>query len=198
MVNILQAIKLTFGSVWGWLGIIVGAVSLINLGVMYFEVGIGPVLERVVETYKAVVHIGIFDRLLFWLPWDLPPWAKDAAALYSVFAAANWRASYLSPDTVARWLIPFFALGWPLNLWYVFVDARRARRYMEENSAHRRTAEKTREYSEDAKISAFVDREYDEADASLYRMVLLAMVVGVNLIVVPVIAIIFVVVSSGL
>jgi hypothetical protein len=35
-----QAIKLTFGSVWGWLGIIVNALSLINLDVMYSEVGI--------------------------------------------------------------------------------------------------------------------------------------------------------------
>lgn len=41
----LQALKLTFGSVWGWLGIIVG--------VMYFDVGIG-VEVRVGRSLKDV------------------------------------------------------------------------------------------------------------------------------------------------
>lgn len=85
-----RAIKLTVGSKWGWFGIIVGAISLINLGVMYFEVGIGPVLERVVATYKAIVHVG-FDYLFFWIDWKMPPWLKDAAALYLLLGAATSR-----------------------------------------------------------------------------------------------------------
>lgn len=88
----LQAIKLTFGSVWGWLGIIVGAISLINLGVMYFEVGIGPVLERVVDTYKSIVHVGL-DYLFFWVDWTMPPWLKDIITLYFVIGAGVTRAT---------------------------------------------------------------------------------------------------------
>lgn len=115
-----QAIKLTFGSVWGWLGIIVGAISLINLGVMYFDVGIGPVLERVVATYKAIVHQG-FDYLFFWIDWKMPPWAKDVAALYLVFAAASVRGgratlNHFGSQPKAAWLDD--GVLWPEQLFW--------------------------------------------------------------------------------
>lgn len=116
-----QAIKLTFGSVWGWLGIIVGAISLINLGVVYFEVGIGPVLERVVATYKAIVHQG-FDYLFFWIDWKMPPWLKDATALWVVFGLANVRADVVlvadgtfNKQSIAEYIYRF--THWPRDLW---------------------------------------------------------------------------------
>lgn len=89
-----KAIKANFGSVWGIMGIIVGAISLINLGVMYFDVGIGPVLERIVETYRSIVHRG-FDILFFWVDWQMPAWAKDVTTIYAVFAVATLRSELL-------------------------------------------------------------------------------------------------------
>lgn len=79
-----QAIKQTFGSIWGWLGIIVGAISLINLGVMYFEVGIGPLIELLVTWYRAIVHPA-FDFLFGWLGLDASPWVKDLWSFALIF-----------------------------------------------------------------------------------------------------------------
>lgn len=82
--------KHSLGSIWAWLGILAGALSFINLGVAYFEVGIGPVLEGVVTTYKEIVY-PLFDFPFFWVDWRMPHWGKDVATLYLVISAAVTR-----------------------------------------------------------------------------------------------------------
>lgn len=90
-----DAFKTTFGSVWGWLGILVGALSIINLGLTYFGVGIDPILTGIVETYQTIFHTA-FDYLFFWVPMIWPEfsfssWVKDATSIYLVFSAATVR-----------------------------------------------------------------------------------------------------------
>lgn len=114
--NLWKAIKANFGSVWGIMGIIVGAISMINIGVMYFDVGIGPVLERIVETYRSIVHTG-FDYLFFWIEWQMPAWAKDAVTIYIVFGAASFRGHLLTQgeSQFSLWHYPYknlFLLWW--------------------------------------------------------------------------------------
>lgn len=172
----LQATKLTFGSVWGWLGIIVGAISLINLGVMYFEVGVGPVLERVVATYKAIVHTG-FDYLLFWIDWKMPVWLKDTVTIYVVFAGAAMRAS---PDHLAE--APGFgndlarALVWPISIWFSRRNQFHARRILGD-------------YVE-GQVQRPDEERIASADQAWFSLTL-------NLVLVPVLAITFVVISAG-
>lgn len=114
------AFKLTFGSVWGWLGILVGALSLINLGVTYFSVGIGPILTGTVDTYRAIFHTA-FDAVFVWLPiflpeWVFPNWAKDAVTLYVLFASAVIRSYSVSSDESNLLTILIGAATWPLVL----------------------------------------------------------------------------------
>lgn len=117
----LQAVRQTFGSVWGWLGVIAGAIALTNLTTMYFAIGVGPVAELVLETYRSWVH-PVFNFILSFFQWAPPDWIKDVAAIYIIFAAATFRAEiqYLRapPDifSMSSGLIcVFFALLWPMD-----------------------------------------------------------------------------------
>ena len=187
-----QAIKLTLGSVWGWLGIIVGAISLINLGVMYFEVGIGPVLERVVATYKLVVHQG-FDYLFFWVDWKVPPWAKDVAAIYFVFGSAIARSQIIvrRSDTYKFSRVFQYALFFAVvELWpFLFVSALKGRNDTVDdikNQANQR--------------GIFHFKSADERDfASIHRFKQrLWSAMLTNLVAVPLMAILVVFLQSGL
>lgn len=204
----LQAIKLTFGSVWGWLGIIVGAISLINLGVMYFEVGIGPVLERVVETYMSIVHVG-FDYLFFWIDWKMPPWLKDWAAVYLVFGSAFARGIYQLPPFHSHvfhklpmringpgenagpgdptppgiFLSAFDFIFWPLSLWVL--------------ATFRAKVDPIAVEDGDVFEVADGKKSYRGITIEKYRDLCLKLVL-INFIVIPTIAIIFLVTTSGL
>lgn len=81
---------------------------------MYFEVGIGPVLTRIVETYVAIVHQG-FDYLFYWADWVMPAWLKDVVTLYVVLGAASLRGQMfglLVGGTFFEAFIFHFVLWW--------------------------------------------------------------------------------------
>lgn len=119
----LQAIKLTFGSVWGWLGIIAGAVAFTNLTVIYIDFGVAPVVALVIETYRLWVY-PTFDFLLGWTGLQLLDRVKDGLALYVVFASAVFRGEFqfrmklsnLGTDRYKMIMSILGALIWPFAL----------------------------------------------------------------------------------
>lgn len=82
--------KATYGSVWGWLGIIAGAIAVINLTVMSFAIGVAPVVQLVIETYRSWVY-PIVEYGLEKFELVPPDWAKDLATLYLVLGLAQFR-----------------------------------------------------------------------------------------------------------
>lgn len=86
-----QFFKQTFGSFWGWLGISVGAISLTNLGVTYFELSVGGDLKFVLDYYRALSY-PLFKHLL---ALELPAWVVDLSILFAVLYMPLLRRFYL-------------------------------------------------------------------------------------------------------
>lgn len=179
-----QAIKSTFGSVWGWLGLFVGALSLINLGVTYFSVGIDPILTGIVGTYRAIFHTA-FDFLFFWVPmiwpdFSFPLWMKDLTSLYLVLSLAfvRGRRIFYIPYRVSK---SFLEMVLFVLKDILFWPARMAELY-------------------DRKVTMLFDRESQKmlstSKHSTYSSV--RRTIYLNLAAVPLTAFIFVTISSGM
>ncbi len=85
-----QAFRLTFASVWSWAGILAGSIALANLMSMYIDVGMGPVFERVLSTYRSIVY-PVYASIFSVYNWSPPDWTKDLVTMHLVGAASYYR-----------------------------------------------------------------------------------------------------------
>lgn len=68
----------------GVIGILVGIVSVANLIIRGFDIGVTPVLATLVDAYTWLFHDVIFGFLFGWLHVEVPSWVKDVFAAYLV------------------------------------------------------------------------------------------------------------------
>lgn len=74
------------------LRIALGAISLISLGYVWLDGGLGPVVDLVVRAYRDIFHT-IFNAVFSWLlaffpDLAIPYWIKDFAIIYSIVGSA--------------------------------------------------------------------------------------------------------------
>jgi hypothetical protein len=69
---------------WGmFLGMAFGVVAIVSLCARLFSLALAKGLMAVIDAYRAVFHTMV-DWLLFWVPFELPWWAKDVLVLWCI------------------------------------------------------------------------------------------------------------------
>jgi len=86
--------KQAFGF-WGVLGVLIGIISITNLIVGGFQLGIAPVIEKIFDAYVWLFHNVLFDFLFGWISISVPTWAKDLFSIYIVIQGI-WSRSFIS------------------------------------------------------------------------------------------------------
>lgn len=114
--------RTAFGSFSAWVGIILGAISLMNLGLALFDFGVGQVLAEMLGVYRAMVYpIG---RFFFNLTgWVFNADLVDVATLYIVIMSACVRTTAAMPkhpvypmESDAFVIFLAVSILWPLML----------------------------------------------------------------------------------
>ncbi len=84
------------------IGIVGGAVSLVKLVSILFQLGLTGIPEMIVVTYST--WIAEVQRYLIEIPFNITPpeWVKHVAVIYVVFAGTNWR--FLTNKGHGEWL----------------------------------------------------------------------------------------------
>lgn len=104
---------------YGLLGFMVATIALINLAVGLFTIGPSAILQVLLETYRAIAH-KLIGWLTVWLPFTLPPYAKDVVILWAVIGGAIARTKdsfmYLRHGSLKLALFELFGRRNPNNL----------------------------------------------------------------------------------
>jgi hypothetical protein len=80
------------------LGIILGAMSLASLTERYFDVGLAPITQDVMDYYRwfmvQVRHWGFDWWTLRWFDFEMADWGMDLVAIWTLFGAATERLNH--------------------------------------------------------------------------------------------------------
>jgi hypothetical protein len=211
-----RAFRDTIRNFWSILGILIGAVSLTNLTVTYFDLGIDPILAGIVDAYRLIFHTA-FDYLFFWLGvvwvnFDVPGWTKDLTTIYFVFVSASVRATFVAEVSFAgtrpSFMSTFFS-AWKGLIWPYFVASfpfhfLRLRRMLE--GIEGRYQPREQQVEEGEADYKFYKMNYDrgfENEGTLWNnekffLLLNARLFYVNLIAIPITGFVLILISSGL
>lgn len=91
------------------LGALLGAASLASLIQRLFEVGLAPISNEMLSYYRwfitDVVRVWLFDWwTIRWLGFQLPNWALDLIALYTVQLGSLYRSLAAEPKRGIIWI----------------------------------------------------------------------------------------------
>jgi hypothetical protein len=76
---------------WGTFGIITGALSIFNLIVLGFQLGLPSVLKALLDAYRYTFHRLFLDPVWDLLKFDVPYWLNDMLVIWIAGAAISLR-----------------------------------------------------------------------------------------------------------
>ena len=78
-------------NIWGFIGAVIGSISVTNLVFMYFNFGYSVVLARIYDTYKWLAHEVFLGSFFNYFGIRVGPILSDALVLWLVCAAISFR-----------------------------------------------------------------------------------------------------------
>lgn len=97
-----QSLRISLG-LWGSFGVVIGAISILNLTIKYFEFGLSAIFDDLVKTYIWVFHDVLWGVIWKLFSLDVPEWVNDIVTLWFVFCGTSIRTLL-----VARQLTHYF------------------------------------------------------------------------------------------
>lgn len=85
-----DSLKVGFG-LWGTIGVFIGAISITNLLLKYFEFGIAIVIQDIIATYIWVFHKVILGFIWRFLDISLSEWANDLIVIWFICVSISVR-----------------------------------------------------------------------------------------------------------
>lgn len=76
---------------WGTAGVLMGAISIFNLIVKTYALGLRPMIADIVTAYRWTFHIVILDPLWKALHVSVPAWFNDVVVVWCAGAAVAYR-----------------------------------------------------------------------------------------------------------
>ncbi|MEI7675585.1 MAG: hypothetical protein WCJ03_02290 [Bacteroidales bacterium] len=83
---------IAFRNYYNWIGYILAAISIYQIVVAGFDIGIAKSINMILQGYKFIFY-NIFDFLFSWINIDIPSWCKDIASIYIIISLAILRTT---------------------------------------------------------------------------------------------------------
>lgn len=90
---------------WGTFGAVVGAISILNLIVRFFDLGLSIIIADLIAAYFWLFHEVIFGFIWQIIHIDVPPWLTDIFILWSVMASITIRTIFMARNFATQYAI---------------------------------------------------------------------------------------------
>ncbi len=96
-------IKTTFGiafGIWGTVGVIIGSISIFNLTIRLFDLGIAVVIKDLLNAYIWVFHDVILGVIWSVFSITAPSWFNDTLVIWGAFTGTSIRTLFAARNCV--------------------------------------------------------------------------------------------------